>query len=629
MGKKQHSKDRLYLTTKEWKEEWGGNRGPREVPFTKLPFYCCAITFTPFEDPVCSPDGCVFDIVHAMPYIRKFHRHPVSGEPLEVRDLIQLKFHKNSDGEYHCPVMNKVFTEHTHIVAIKSSGNVYCYEAVNELNVKARNWKDLLSDEVFTRKDIIHIQDPLNFQNKIVNEFEHVKKQLSVGDAQQADETPQDSVFRTVTDDTRRVLETLGTPASKSAFDSGGGGKAAEAIRSLAAEKSKKEVAAQRKSEGKKPDEQQGKGDWRLRAPKRERVPTFKPGANTWDTDDYANPEDESKKKRKKNRQETETSTEPKAFDANGAKANPKEAYEKHVKYETAMETTGGMSRSFTSTIMNPQTVNSRVLMRVDRNPKKKGYLKMHTNMGDINIELRCDVAPRTCENFIGLCQMGYYDGLVFHRSIKNFMIQGGDPTGTGKGGESIYGPTFKDEIDQRLTHSGKGILSMANSGPHTNGSQFFILYKSAHHLDQKHTVFGKVVGGFDVLVRMEKVETDEEDRPREDITIKSVTVFVDPYAELIEEERQKEEEKQRIESQVLDDDKGLWFTDPGAKTRAELPDANTARPSGVGKYLNLPQDRTIDIEGASDFGKSVDGMPKKVKGKAKQKTVFGNFDNW
>lgn len=92
--------------------------------------------------------------------------------------------------------------------------------------------------------------------------------------------------------------------------------------------------------------------------------------------------------------------------------------------------------------------------------------------------------------------------------------IQGGDPTGTGLGGESIYGPTFKDEIDGRLLHSGRGVLSMANSGPATNGSQFFILYKSAAHLNYKHTVFGRVVGGLDVLSLMEKVTTDDEDRP-------------------------------------------------------------------------------------------------------------------
>lgn len=96
----------------------------------------------------------------------------------------------------------------------------------------------------------------------------------------------------------------------------------------------------------------------------------------------------------------------------------------------------------------------------------------------------------------------------------RNFMIQGGDPTGTGKGGESIWGKPFKDELNSKLVHSGRGVVSMANSGPHTNGSQFFILYKSANHLNFKHTVFGGVVGGLTTLAAMEKVPVDDNDQP-------------------------------------------------------------------------------------------------------------------
>jgi peptidyl-prolyl cis-trans isomerase-like 2 len=157
------------------------------------------------------------------------------------------------------------------------------------------------------------------------------------------------------------------------------------------------------------------------------------------------------------------------------------------------------------------------------RVPKEKAYLTLNTTLGSLNIELRCDLAPRTCENFIALCEMGYYNGTAFHRSIRNFMIQGGDPTGTGRGGESIYGPSFKDEMDSRLTHSGRGILGMANSGKDTNASQFYILYKSARHLDFKHVVFGSVVGGLEVLTAMEGVATDEEDAPKERIEITGV----------------------------------------------------------------------------------------------------------
>lgn len=96
MGKKQHQKDRLYLTTKEYREEWGGYKDKKRAPFARLPFHCCAITFTPFEDPVCTDDGTVYDLVNAVPYVRKYHRHPVKGTPLELADLIKLNFHKNT-----------------------------------------------------------------------------------------------------------------------------------------------------------------------------------------------------------------------------------------------------------------------------------------------------------------------------------------------------------------------------------------------------------------------------------------------------------------------------------------------------------------------------------------------------
>lgn len=105
-------------------------------------------------------------------------------------------------------------------------------------------------------------------------------------------------------------------------------------------------------------------------------------------------------------------------------------------------------------------------------------------------------------------------DLIGFLYSCRNFMIQGGDPTGTGRGGQSIWGKPFKDELNSKLLHSGRGVVSMANSGPHTNGSQFFILYKSANHLNFKHTVFGGVVGGLITLSAMEKVPVDDDDRP-------------------------------------------------------------------------------------------------------------------
>ncbi|KDD75925.1 cyclophilin type peptidyl-prolyl cis-trans isomerase, partial [Helicosporidium sp. ATCC 50920] len=214
-----------------------------------------------------------------------------------------------------------------------------------------------------------------------------------------------------------------------------------------------------------------------------------------------------------------------------------------------AQASTGSAALAFTSTALAPVRRSELATERVQLRPRVKGYARLHTSLGDLNVELHCDVCPMTCENWLALAEGGYYDGLGFHRSIRHFMIQGGDPTGTGKGGESVFGRHFQDECDARLLHSGRGVLSMANAGPNTNGSQFFVLYKSAHHLDHKHTVFGKVVGGFDVLARMELVPTDDQDRPLQPIVIDKVTVFVNPYRDLLAEQAKQEAKQARMDA--------------------------------------------------------------------------------
>ncbi|EOX96178.1 hypothetical protein QUC31_005425 [Theobroma cacao] len=155
----------------------------------------------------------------------------------------------------------------------------------------------------------------------------------------------------------------------------------------------------------------------------------------------------------------------------------------------------------------------------------------LHTNLGDIKCEIFCDEVAKTAENFLALCASGYYDGTIFHRNIKGFMIQGGDPTGTGKGGTSIWGKKFNDEIRESLKHNARGILSMANSGPNTNGSQFFISYAKQPHLNGLYTVFGKVIHGFEVLDIMEKTQTGPGDRPLAEIRLNRVTIHANPLA--------------------------------------------------------------------------------------------------
>ena len=138
----------------------------------------------------------------------------------------------------------------------------------------------------------------------------------------------------------------------------------------------------------------------------------------------------------------------------------------------------------------------------------------LETNQGSIEIELMPQVAPKACENFTKLAEKGYYNGLIFHRIIKEFMIQGGDPTGTGSGGQSIWGKAFEDETNIDVKFNKPGILAMANAGRNTNGSQFFITTAKTPWLNQNHTIFGKVVAGYDVVQKIESVSTGANDRP-------------------------------------------------------------------------------------------------------------------
>ena len=183
---------------------------------------------------------------------------------------------------------------------------------------------------------------------------------------------------------------------------------------------------------------------------------------------------------------------------------------------------------------------------------EKNPLVTVHTNLGDFTLELFPEVAPKTVENFVTHAKNGYYNGVIFHRVIEDFMIQGGDPTGTGMGGESIYGRTFEDEFSREAFNL-YGTLSMANAGPNTNGSQFFIVTAKqvpaqmlkqlkdggwpeeiveeyakvggTPWLDHRPTVFGRVVEGMDVVLKIEGVERNAQDRPLEDVVIESMDV--------------------------------------------------------------------------------------------------------
>ncbi|CAO3601172.1 unnamed protein product [Absidia cylindrospora] len=310
----------------------------------------------------------------------------------------------------------------------------------------------------------------------------------------------------------------------------------------------------------------------------------------------------------------------------------------KSTPYNAAHFSTGAVAQSFTSTAVERVTINEKALINEDeymyKKIKSKAYVRIATNLGNLNIELYCDKAPRTCYNFIMLAKTGYYDNVIFHRSIKNFMIQGGDPTGTGKGGQSYFGQEFPDEIKQTLSHDDRGILSMANHGKNTNGSQFFITYRPCTHLDRQHTIFGRVVGGMDVLDKMESIAVEKKtDRPERDIKMTGVEVLVDPYqvykdrlnSKLTKEanaaaiQAEKEQKEAKINSMG-------WFG-PNVTTSQGSRKATT----GVGKYLSIDDEAaskkrkdTIDTTTLDETTTTTSS--KRIKA---QRKGYGNFDNF
>jgi len=471
---------------------------------------------------------------------------------LKRADLITLNFTKNEDGEFVDPVTYKVFTDNTHIVALRKSGNVFAWDTVERLNIKAKNWQDLVSDDPFTRKDIITLQDPQSIESRDFSSYKHVKD----GDT---------------------VVAEAETGVNKEAL-----GNAAKIL------KAKEAVAKAR--ENRKIKEQSGI--------------TSKALANL-----------------PRNGTATSTSSEP-----------------KKPAYNAAVYTSGKAAASFTSTGVTPHTSGERALLSDEdymlkpKRIKNKGYARISTSLGDLNVELLPEYAPRAVWNFVKLAQKGYYSHTIFHRNIKGFMIQGGDPTGTGRGGQSIWGKPFEDEFEGPERHNARGVLSMANKGKGTNTSQFFITYRAVPHLDRKHTIFARVVGGLDTTLRsMEVAEVGEKDKPVDDIEILDVVVFVDPFEEWQKE--RKDKENKELEAEEIKrqggtaDDKTTWT---GKRIRADGTVENgTGEGLGVGKYLQAAK-QEIQNQGDDEIVGYVDDEEDVAPVKKKAKTGgFGNFDAW
>lgn len=374
-----------YLTYTEWSQFYGGKKTAsledEHIKFKRLPFDHCSITMAPFENPYCDTHGNVFELEAIFSFLKTFKINPITGEPLEAKSLIKLNFSKNinddsgtsENNRFQCPALFRQFTKNSHIIAIATTGNVFSFEAIDQLNIRTKNWKDLVNDVPFTRKDMIVIQDPSVLEKFNISTFHHIQKRLRVEtEDEKAERKDPTARLNKMSNETKDILNEL-----ESTY------KAVEVVEQKEA----------------KPD-----------------------------------------------------------------------------KFNAAHYSTGKVGASFTSTAIAPSYISEAAIVQEDliryERVKKKGYVRLQTSHGPLNLELFCDSITKTCESFMKHCANGYYDGVKFHRSIRNFMVQGGDPTGTGMGGTSIWNEKFEDEFKPNLTHSGRGILSMANSGPNTNGSQ-------------------------------------------------------------------------------------------------------------------------------------------------------------
>lgn len=512
MGKNQHSKDQLHIRPTEWAQDGAGFKDKKN-PFQKLPLDCCFLSLQPFKQPVGTRDGHVFDVTFIIPYIKRFSRNPVNGARLEVSELVPLHFHKDNDGKFHCPVMpERVFTNHSHVVFNAVSGHVYSWEAMEELNRKNKNWKDLITGQTFKLQDIITIQRGDDLTSREVSKFYFMV------------EGQQEEVVKTITHKKAKM-----TPAQEEEDQL----------------KIRRNPAMQRIYEEKA----------RLVA---------------------------EKEAEKAEKAALEDKAKEDAADAKGQAPNEGKERKRNERF-----TSGDVAESFTSTATPLRVKNELRLMteeedlqevyNIVRKAKTKGYVRVVTSEGMLNLELHTNIVPRTCDNFLRLCERDYYNETIFHRLIHNFMMQGGDPTNTGRGGQSAFGDgkAFKDEFDSRLTHQGPGVVSMANNGKNTNKSQFFVSLKSCQHLDNKHSVFGRVVGGLQLLDVFNKWEVGEKDRPKKDIKILRTEVFKNPFKDAV-----VELSKPVVEKVV--NAEATWFSN-----RKDPMESHKNRQStSVGKYL-------------------------------------------
>ena len=492
--------DKLFITPSEYSGVYGqhgATTGARRETSVVVPFHMCALTHQPWLQPACLDDGLVYEKANLDAFLDQYGVNPATGTPVEKNSVIPLTFSKNERGQFFDPVSCREFTDHSHLVAIRPSGNVFLYDTVQQLNLKPKMMRDLVTDEPFTKADLLTLQDPHDpakrtMQNMYRTYFcqranADVQNHLTLSQRSQGDD-----VNAAATGSTKTLLQAI----------------------------------------------RQKQEEREASLPPKESAPAVAAASST---------------PRLSNR------------------------------------STGMTAASFTSSSLTPRTRTERIAIDEEElmfeqvaatatAKKEKALVRLQTNFGPLNLELYVDKAPRTCYNFITLCRQGKYTDTIFHRNVPGFMIQGGDPTGTGRGGQSIWGKPFPDELCNpgSYRHTGRGILSMANKGYNTNGSQFFLTYRATPHLDPKHTVFGRLLSDsdtsekFKVLDALERVPNEPDSRrPMRPIKLVEAQVFDDPFQRYMERrdarfrrENPDDDERMRREAKrrKRDEDRTTWY---------------------------------------------------------------------
>lgn len=540
MGKKKHGNIKIYQKYKELLTEYKAKHNSSDSQMAKLPFDYCSLSFLPFENPVCTKEGDIFDIMNILPYIKQYNKNPISGKPLKVSDLIKMKFYKNEKNNYFCPITCKTFTNNIQLICIKETGNVYSYEAYKDLNEKENFYYDLIDNSAFKKENVIMLNT-----SRQVNEIEKYDFIVKNEKLNEGEEENEDKV--NINEDQKRMLVEM--------------------------ERDNKEEEIYSKEIISRINNNISKGNSDLIVNK------FTEGIIKSQEKEFMNIKMSISNIIERfilhnknillyiNKYQKEISNESfnqrvYLFTENIFEIIPKNSLFENLKISSFTyfylnldkfylnntinrnnnNLDSNINHEFiysTSSVSSKQMLNISLFKRRDifysqlksENPKQS-KVEIVTNYGSFVISLYYNQAPKTCENFLELCHSGYYNQIRFSKIIKSHIIQVNSTQNSDD--MSIFGGRFELEIGKGQKHSKRGIVSIINSSINKNMSQFFITFREERELDNNHIVIGEVIENISVLDKFEVSEVDNYNQPVNDIFIINTNVIYNPFREIV-----------------------------------------------------------------------------------------------